>query len=109
MIALAVPWRKPGVGIGYALMIAMPFGESRPSGMTLPGNGWPVSGSRTMRAPLKNPLFGSSSSPKSPRRIRSVGTVMIAVASWKKLTHSCDPKKNSLSLNIPPGIGPPKE
>ena len=39
----------------------------------------------------------------------SVGTVMIAVETWKKFTHSCAPKKNSLSLNVAPGMGPPNE
>ncbi len=53
------------------------------------------------------PLFGSSSSLKLPCRISAVGTVAVLVETWKKLTHSCAPKKNSLSLNRSPGIGPP--
>ena len=50
MIALFVPWRKPGVGSGYALRIARPFGDRRLAGITLFGNGWPVSGSMIARA-----------------------------------------------------------
>ena len=46
---------------------------------------------------------------KSPRRIASVGTVAVLVATWKKFTHSCAPKKNSLSRKISPGTGPPTE
>ena len=78
-----MPCRNPGVGIGYAFSSARPFGDSRDCGMTLFGNGWPVSGSVMMRAPEKNPLAGFSSSLKSPRRIASVGTVAVLVASSK--------------------------
>jgi hypothetical protein len=39
----------------------------------------------------------------------SVGTVAVLVATWKKSTHSCAPKKNSLSSSSPIGIGPPSE
>jgi hypothetical protein len=76
--------------------------------MMLPGNAWPVCGSSTLIT-RPNWLLAVSSSLKSPRRIASVGTVAVLVFTWKKLTHSCAPKKNSLSLNIPTGIGPPKE
>ncbi len=71
--------------------------------MTLFGNGWPVSGSMIRAGPDMKPLFAFSSSLKSPRRIASVGTVMIAVETVKKFTHSCAPKKNSLSLNVSRG------
>jgi len=43
--------------------------------MMLPGNGWPVAGSRMICGELKNPLFAVSSSLKSPCRIFAVGTV----------------------------------
>ncbi len=89
-------------------MIPMPLADKRSDGMMLPGNGWPVSGSRMICGELKNG-FVPSSWLKSPRRIASVGTVAVFVATWKKSTHSCAPKKNSLSLNISPGIGPPNE
>jgi hypothetical protein len=51
--------------------------------MMLPGNGWPVSGSVIGRTPLRKPLLGFSSSLKSPRRIASVGTVSVFVATAK--------------------------
>ena len=89
-------------------MIARPLGDSIPVGMMLLGNGWPVAGLLMTRAPEKKPLFGLSSSLKSPLRIAAVGTVTLLVCTWKKLTHSWAPKKNSLSLNIEPGTGPPK-
>src|SRR5438105_2494934 len=43
-MAFAVPSWKPGVGSGYALRSASPLGDSMFAGITLPGNGWPVSG-----------------------------------------------------------------
>ena len=57
----------------------------------------------------KNGLLGFSSSLKLPWRISAVGTVTLTVCTWKKLTHSCAPKKNNRSLNIWPGTGLPNE
>src|SRR5437867_1210406 len=45
-IQLVLPRWKPGVGSGYVLSRAAPLGLRRLLGMTLPGKGWPVSGSR---------------------------------------------------------------
>ena len=109
MIELAVPCRKPSVGSGNALSIAMPFGLRRSAGMMLPWNGWPVSGSLMIRAPLKNPLAGSSSSLKSPVRIFAVGTVAVFVDTWNWCAHSWAAKKKNLSLKTSPGTGPPNE
>ena len=36
-----------------------------------------------------------------------VGTVITAVDTWKKSTHSCAPKKKNLSFSGPTGTGPP--
>ena len=88
----------------------MPFGDSRSVGMMLPGNGWPVSGivddARAGEEPVARvEQLAEVAAAASPL----VGTVMSAVCSWKKFTHSCAPKKNSLSLNMPTGIGPPNE
>ena len=65
------------------------------AGMTLPGNGWPVSGSRiTVVIPLKSPL-----------RMARVGSVRsVGVVKRRISFHSCPPKKNSLFF----WIGPPR-
>src|SRR6516165_5845993 len=104
MIAFAVPDRKFGVGSGYAFSRARPFALSCPGGMKLFGKGWPVCGLMIVRAPLKKPLFGSSSSPKSPVRIFAVGTVAVFVCTASYSIHSWATKKKSLSFMIGPPI-----
>ena len=79
--------------------MALPSAVMRFAGMTLPGKGWPVSGSRiAVESMLKSPprcwLFG---------RVRNVGLVERRI-----LRHSSAPKKNSLSFMIGPPMVPPK-
>jgi hypothetical protein len=95
VIQFNAPCWYPGVGEGNARSSAIPFGLWRDAGMTFPGNGCAVSGSRMICA---GPVIGFavSSSPKSPLRIRSVGTVPVLVCSRPNFTHSSDQKKNSL-------------
>ncbi len=50
---LLVPCRNPGVGSGYELSRAWPFGLMRLDGMMLPGNGLPVAGSLTVQRLLE--------------------------------------------------------
>ena len=80
-IQLLAPRWKPGVGSGYMLSSAIPFGLRRSAGITLPGKGCPVSGSRTSTWRPKNGLVALNSSLKSPRRMAAVGTVRVFVSS----------------------------
>ena len=57
----------------------VPAHWKRNVGLFLSGQTISLFGSMIVRAPVKKPLAGFSSSLKSPTRIFSVGTVMIAV------------------------------
>ena len=74
---------EPGRGQRIRLQERHAVRRQPVDGMMLPGNGWPVVGLVITRAPVKKPLFGSSSSLKLPWRIAAVGTVMIAVCSGR--------------------------
>ncbi len=74
----------------YRFAIACPSGVIRPAGMTLPGKGWPVSGS----------LITVLISLKSPARIRVVGSVCSDGVEKRSICfHSTPAKKKSLSLS----------
>ena len=95
-IQLLAPCWKPGVGSGNAFMSARPWGLMRFCGITLPGKGRPVSGSRITRP--------GSSELKSPLRIACVGTMPVCSSTVRSRCHSWPQKKNSdclSSLNTP--------
>ncbi len=82
MSALFVPCRKPGVGSGYALRIAMPLGDRRSCGNDVARErlaGQRIGdGARTGEEAVGR----VQQLAEVAARIASVGTVMIAVGSW---------------------------
>src|SRR5678815_3510273 len=74
----------------------MPLGLCRSLGMTLPGNGEPVAGSRMICAEPNHRFGAVSHSPKSPLFMRAVGTRRVLVWVCRRLAHSSLYVKNSL-------------
>ena len=85
----------------YVLARARPSGVMRSAGITLPGNGSPVSGSR--RAP------GASRALKSPSSSARVGIERRVGAVWRRMyLYSWPTKKKNLSRRMGPPTAPPK-
>src|SRR4030088_2479802 len=74
----------------------MPLGLCLSLGITFPGNGAPVAGSRMICGALYQRLGAVSHSPKSPFFMRVVGTVRVLVAVCRRLAHSSLHGKKSL-------------
>ena len=80
MIRLSAPRWNPGVGSGYTLSRARPFGLSRLDGMTFPGNGWPVNASAVAssaagRSPVATRTARKTASLRWWSRATPVGTI----------------------------------